>query len=86
MTKKMFHIGHTNIEYEIKNNIKSQQVKYTLFSREGFWNPDFIDENILGKICLPCYMPDRKGPNLERGGTSYDYNTRTITYFFKPIK
>ena len=41
MTKKMFHIGHTNIEYEVKNNIKSQ---------------------------------------------SYDYNTRTTTYFFKPIK
>lgn len=85
LTWETFHIGHTNVEYEVKNNKKSQQVKYTLFSRDGFWDPDFIDENILGKIGLPCCIPDGKGPNLERGGTPYDYKTRTITYFYKPV-
>jgi len=91
MTKKTFHIGNTNIDYSISNNGKSASVTYTLFARDGFWDPDFIDEKGLGKIPvinkLTHTIPDGMGPNLERfGGTPYHYKTRTRTYFFKPVQ
>ncbi|MBO7429257.1 MAG: RHS repeat-associated core domain-containing protein, partial [Paludibacteraceae bacterium] len=87
MTDLTFHIGHTNVDYDISSNGKSQQVKYTLFARDGYWDPDFIDEKILGKLGSKRHQPDGKGPNLERfGGTPYDYKTRERVYFFKPIK
>ncbi|WP_372472556.1 RHS repeat domain-containing protein [Capnocytophaga sp. ARDL2] len=50
LTKSTFHIGRTNVDYSVSGNGKSSSVTYTLFSRDGFWDPDFIDENTLGKI------------------------------------
>ena len=91
LTKSTFHIGRTNVDYSVSKNKTSSSVTYTLFSRDGFWDPDFIDENTLGKIPIirdwTDTKPDGPGPNLERfGGTPYYYKTRKRTYFFKPVK
>ena len=91
LTKSTFHIGRTNVDYKVGGNGKSSYVTYTLFSRDGFWDPDYLDENTLGKIPnirdWTNTKPDGPGPNLERfGGTPYHYKTRERTYFFKPIK
>ena len=87
MTDKTFHIGHTNVDYEITSNGTSNSVTFTLFAKDGFWDPDFIDEKYLGaKLGISSCQPDGKGPNLERGGTPYQYKTRSRTFFFKPIE
>ncbi len=91
MTDETFHIGNTNVDYKVSSNGQSSSVNYTLFSRDGFWDPDFIDENTLGKIPLirdwTNTRPDGPGPNLERfGGTPYHYKTRERIFFFKPIE
>ncbi|MBK7794848.1 MAG: hypothetical protein IPJ64_00500 [Saprospiraceae bacterium] len=94
LTSSTFHIGRTNVEYSVSGNGKSSSVTYTLFSRDGFWDPDFVDENVdkfvRDKIGFSPFgtslIPDQKGPNLERGGTPYDYKTRERTYFFKPVE
>jgi RHS repeat-associated protein len=91
LTNETFHIGRTNVDYNVNENGKSSSVTYTLFSRDGFWDADFIDENVLGKIPvirdLTNTKPDGSGPNLERlGGTPYHYKTRERTYFFKTVK
>jgi RHS repeat-associated protein len=86
MTNLTFHIGRTNVDYNITNNGNSNAVTYTLFSRDGFWDPDFISEKTLGKkMGIDRFKPDGMGPNLERfGGQPYYYLTRTRTFFFKP--
>ncbi|NLL28621.1 MAG: RHS repeat-associated core domain-containing protein [Bacteroidales bacterium] len=88
LTNETFHIGRTNVDYSVSGNGKSSSVTYTLFSRDGFWDPDFIDEKVLGGwLGIDKFKPDQKGPNLERlGGTPYDYKTRERTYFFKPVE
>lgn len=93
LTAETFHIGHTNVNYVVRSNGNTSSVTYTLFSNDGFWDPDFLMENgkltgihgqgNMGKELL---IPDGVGPNLEFGGTPYYYKTRTRTYFFKPIK
>ena len=91
LTGETFHIGNTGVDYSVSGNGKSGSVTYTLFARDGFWDPDFIDENTLGKIPWvrdwTNTTPDGKGPNLERfGGVPYDYKTRERTFFFKPVE
>ena len=87
LTDKTFHIGHTNVDYKITSNGTSNSVTFTLFSKDGFWDPDFIDEKCLGKgLGVSFCQPDGMGPNLERGGNPYPYKTRTRTFFFKPIE
>ena len=90
LTKSTFHIGRTNVDYRISGNGKSSSVTYILFSRDGFWDPDFIGENTLGKIPVirdwTKAKPDGPGPNLERGGTPYHYKTRERTYFLNLLK
>jgi len=82
MTYLTFHIGRTRVDHSISSNGKSQQVKYTLFNKDGFGDPDFIDEKTLGKAGVEDCVPDGKGPNLERfGGIPYDYKTRERVYF-----
>ena len=93
LTAETFHIGRTNVNYVVRSNGNASSVTYTLFSNDGFWDPDFLMENgkltgihgqgNMGKELL---IPDGVGPNLEFGGTPYYYKTRTRTYFFKPIK
>ena len=81
LTYDTFHIGRTNVDYEVSSNENSSSVTYTLFVRDGYWDPDFIDEK------AGTQKPDGTGPNLERfGGTPYYYETRERTYFFKPIE
>ena len=88
-----FHIGTTQFKYDVSSNGNSNAVTYKLFysnvwGSDGFWDPDYIDENILGKIPYvrdwTGTKPDGPGPNLERGGTPYFYKTRARTYFYKP--
>ena len=86
MTDKTFHIGRTNVDYKVSTNGTSNSVTFTLFSNDGFWDPDFIDEKCLGGMGISSYQPDGMGPNLERGGTPYPYKTRSRTFFFKPIE
>ena len=77
---EMFHVGHTNIEYEILKD--EQRIKYTLFVNDGFWDPDFIDEKFM-KSQMPWCKPDGMGPNLERfGGTPYQYIPTSISLPF----
>jgi RHS repeat-associated protein len=81
LTDETFHIGRTNVDYSVSGNGKSSSVTYTLFARDGFWDPDFIDEK------AGMQKPDGLGPNLERfGGTPYPYKTRERTFFFKPVE
>lgn len=47
LTDKIFHIGHTNVDYSVSTNGKASSVSYSIFSRDGFWDPDFIDEKLL---------------------------------------
>jgi hypothetical protein len=69
MTKRVFHIGRTNVSY----NVAPNSVTYKLYDGDGFWDPDFIDEKFLGPNS-PYFRPDGPGPNLERfGGTPYYY-------------
>jgi RHS repeat-associated protein len=94
MIGSTFHIGNTNVDYSVSGNGKSSSVTYTLFARDGFWDPDFVDEKadkfLRDKIGVSPFgtslIPDQKGPNLERGGTPYDYKTRARTFFFKPVE
>ena len=91
LTSSTFHIGNTGVDYKVEGNGNSSSVTYTMFARDGFWDPDFIDENTLGKIPYvrdwTGTKPDGPGPNLERfGGTPYHYKTRERTFFFKPVE
>ena len=87
MTDNSFHIGRTNVDYKVKGNGTSNSVTFILFSKDGFWDPDFIDEKYLGrKLGISIFQPDGMGHNLERGGTPYPYKTRTRTFFFRPTE
>jgi hypothetical protein len=86
LTNSTFHIGHTNVDYRVTNNGSSSAATFTLFERDGFWDPNFVAEKTLGKV-FDRYKPDGKGPNLETpGGTPYDYKTRERIFFFKPVE
>jgi len=83
MTSTVFHIGRTNVDYSIQCSGGDCYLKYTLFRGDGFWDVDFVDENILGRLGIEKYQPDGPGPNLERlGGTPYKYNTTTSGFYF----
>lgn len=83
MTRRVFHIGRTNVDYSIKCGTQNCTVIFNLFVRDGFWDVDFIDENTLGKTGLKQYQPDGMGPNLERfGGHPYPYNPIPIKFNF----
>jgi len=62
-----FHIGHTQYSYQVIG----QQVVIGYPINDGFWDPNFVNENIYKLFGLD--FSDRKGPNLELGGTPYDY-------------
>ncbi len=80
LTKRVFHIGRTNVSYSIAP--EGNSVTYKLYDGDGFWDPDFIDEKYLGPSS-PYFRPDGPGPNLERlGGTPYYYIPTIITFPF----
>jgi YD repeat-containing protein len=86
LTSSTFHIGNTNVDYSVTINGNTSAVNYTLFSRDGFWDPNFVAEKTLGKV-FNKFKPDGMGPNLEQpGGTPYPYKTRERTFFFKPVE
>jgi hypothetical protein len=95
-----FHIGNTGVDYSVSGNGTSSSVTFTLFTNtnknsvnktDGFWDPNFVAEKGARKleqktgIKINRFQPDEKGPNLEAGGTPYNYKTRERTYFFKPV-
>jgi RHS repeat-associated protein len=93
LTFSTFHVGTTQVKYDVSTNGRSNSVTYQLFysnvwGSDGYWDPDYLDENTLGKIPYigdwTGTTPDGPGPNLERGGTPYHYKTRERTYFYKP--
>jgi RHS repeat-associated protein len=44
LTGETFHIGRTKVDYSVSGNGKSSSVTYTLFSGDGFWDPNFVAE------------------------------------------
>ncbi len=91
-----FHAGRTRVDYQLTNSKQVGHVKYSLFGKDGFCDPDYPEEykyklfnylsmKIFGAKFFP--EPDGYGPMFEfEGGTPYHYKNRTIEYFFKPSK
>lgn len=74
MTSKVFHVGNTNVDYSTNCAGGNCITIFSEFVRDGFYDADFIDENVLGRLGVPFCKPDGLGPNLERfGGTPYMY-------------
>lgn len=66
MTDKTYHIGHTNVDYKIKNNETSNSVTFTLFSGDVFWDPNILHEKIFGgTLGIRTFQADGMGPNLK---------------------
>ena len=93
-TSPFFHIGRTGVDYSITEYDKTSAVTYTLFTNtdknsqnktDGFWDPNFIIENTLGKI-FSHFSTDENGNNLELGGTPYPYVVRKFTFYYKPVE
>ncbi|WP_278011728.1 hypothetical protein [Flavobacterium gyeonganense] len=83
MTYKVFHVGRTNVNYSTNCAGGNCTTTFTEFVNDGFYDPDFISENILGRMGISSSKPDGLGPNLERlGGKPYMYipSTFKITY------
>ncbi len=83
MTLKVVHIGRTNVDYSTRCAGGNCTTTFIEFVNDGFYDVDFIDENLLGRMGVPFLQPDGLGPNLERfGGTPYMYipSTFKITY------
>ncbi len=79
MTKEMFHIGDTRVDYSISCTITTCSVTYTFFSRDGYWDVNFPLEYVAARF-LPA---DGKGPLYEvPGGTPYNYVPISITHNF----
>jgi uncharacterized protein RhaS with RHS repeats len=80
MTFKTFHVGNTNVEYTTTISGDYCITTFREFVDDGFWDPDFLNEP--AGITNPIKRPDGKGPNLEMGGTPYDYisSTNVIVY------
>lgn len=85
LTKTVFHVGRTNVNYSINCAPGHCSVTYNLFVNDGFWDIDFIDEKVLGDwLNIPRFKPDGLGPNLERfGGTPYRYIPSTVIFRFQ---
>ena len=82
MTFKTFHIGNTNVTYDRFRSGESNAVRFEIFTGDGFWDPNFIDEFIF-KNSTSKFVPDKTGPNFESfGGTPYYYIPRIRTYFY----
>ena len=80
---------NTKTSYKIDRGTPSPYVVYN----HKLYVPDTYDffcgedySVITGLLGISFCKPDGKGPNLERGGTPYDYKTRTRTFFLKPVK
>ena len=52
--KKSFFIGHTNISYKVTSSEdnKNCTVTYTIYTNDGFWDPDYIKENMGNKMAF----------------------------------
>ena len=84
MTKTVFHIGRTTVNYRLENINGQSKLTYNAFVNDGFWDPDFIDERYGKYFANPnSFVPDGMGPNLERfGGKPYRYIPRQFIFYF----
>jgi len=72
MTSDVFHIGRTNVDYSTYFLGNDVYTKFSLFVRDGFWDPNFIAEKFSGLNNE--WVPDGMGPNLETEGSHpYEY-------------
>jgi hypothetical protein len=84
MTRRVFHLGNTNVNYSIHCASGDCNVIYELFVNDGFWDVNFINEKVIGDwLGKDRYQPDGLGPNLELdGGTPYPYIPTIQIYTF----
>lgn len=87
LTGSVFHVGRTNVDYSINCTQERCIVVYDMFVRDGFWDPDYIDEyagELLKKmgLSIPILEPDGTGANLERGGMPFEYKPIRGVYTF----
>ena len=84
MTKTVFHIGRTTVNYRLENINGQSKLTYNAFVNDGFWDPDFIDEKYGKYLADPnIFVPDGMRPNLERfGGKPYRYIPRQFIFYF----
>ena len=87
MTRRLFHIGHTNVRFDLSVGDNVNTIEFTTYNRDGFYDPRFISEAIGRKLKIDRLKPDGSGPNLEtKWGNPYPYAERKRTYFIQPNK
>lgn len=80
MTSKMFHIGDTNVDYQTSIIGSNAYTIFTIFERDGFWDPNVIAESLSGMNSD--WVADGMGPNLESEG-SHPYQYVPVTLVMK---
>jgi hypothetical protein len=83
MKNSTFHVGDTNVDYKTVCAGGNCTTVFTEFVRDGFWDPNFVSETLLGSLGFDSYQPDGMGPNLESsGGAPYRYVTSKLIYTY----
>ena len=88
---KTYFIGDTRVDYNItvSDDKKTCTVTYTLFSHDGFYDPNYFAEE-CGNAARTCsfglidiFKADGDGNNLELGGIPYDFISQERVFIFK---
>ena len=88
---KTFFIGDTRVDYiiTVSDDKKTCTVTYTLFSHDGFYDPNFVAEE-CGNAARACSFglidflkADGEGNNLELGGIPYNFIPQKRMFKFK---
>jgi len=80
LTWKIFHVGETRVDYQIRSRGNQSFVTYNLFVNDGFWDPNYLFEHIFPNN--PRNKTDGMGPNLELWGSPYPYIQYRLIYRF----
>lgn len=70
MTYDVFHIGRTNILYDIQVNGEDCIVTYTLYADDGFWDPNFLLEDGNGSSSYDYATYGGSSSGSSSGGNS----------------
>lgn len=76
LTGDTFHVGNTSVSYEVAQRRNGRQAIFNMFGLDGFMDPNYIGEALLGKG-----RSDGLGPHYELGGTPYYYGARVRVYY-----
>ena len=88
---KTYFIGDTRVDYNItvSDDKKTCTVTYTLFSHDGFYDPNYFAEE-CGNAARTCsfglidiFKADGDGNNLELGGIPYNFISQERVFIFK---